>query len=145
MDLGAIRRGIAENLKRLPDTQVSAYPLGNPTPPTLQVLGPVVEYDKALHRGMDEWVFIVQGMFALGTDFGGYETMDKYFAPSGRYSVKQAIEYADDPDGGRVTLGGVVDDLHVRRGRANERAVLATSGADILVAEWEIVLQVEGA
>ena len=106
--LAQIRAGIAANLSVIPDVQVSAYTLGNPTPPCLWILGPETSYDLTMHRGLDMVTITVQGFVALAADAGSQVMLDEMVSPAGAMSVKQAVE-ADR------TLGGVVSDLWVTR------------------------------
>ena len=41
--LRQMREGLAASLAVIPDVQVSPYALNNPTPPTIQILGGVID------------------------------------------------------------------------------------------------------
>jgi len=136
-DLAGIRAGIAANLATLSgapaNVQISAYMLGNPTPPTLQVMGPdQIDYDLAMQRGLDEWRFIVQGFVGAMTDRGAQVNLDAWLAPTGSLSVKAAIE-ADR------TLGGSVQDSYVESA-SGYKIYQLDAGHQVLGAEWTIRL-----
>ena len=135
--LADIRAGIAANLATLqgaPDNvQISAYMLANPTPPTLQVMGPdEIDYDQAMSRGMDEWRIIVQGFVGAATDEGSQVNLDEWLAPFGALSVKAAIE-------SDRTLGGAVMDSYVESASGYKLYTL-DSQFQVLGAEWIVRL-----
>lgn len=139
--LAQIRAGIAANLATLTgapgNVQISAYMLGNPTPPTLQVMGPdQIDYDQAMQRGMDEWRFIVQGFVGAATDIGAQVNLDEWLAPAGGLSVKAAIE-------SDRTLAGTVMDSYVESA-SGYKVYQLDSQAHVLGAEWTIRLLVAG-
>ncbi len=110
--LAQIRAGLATALEdALPTTggQASAYMLDNPSPPTLQVMGPEeVQYDQAMARGLDEWTLVVQAFSGSPSDRAAQELLDGWYVPNGSTSVKSAIETDR-------TLGGIIEDLQVVR------------------------------
>jgi hypothetical protein len=105
-DLAAIRTALAANLSTIPDLQVSAYVLSNPTPPSAVVFAGPTEFDKAFGRGMDMLVFMVRVVVAAVSDISAVVNLDPYMAGSGARSIKAAIE-SDS------TLGGSVFDVSV--------------------------------
>ena len=122
---------MAAALGVIPDVQVNAYALSQPTPPGLQILPPGVQYDQAMHRGLDEWVFIVQGFVAFSTDIGSQVLLDQMCAPTGSNSVKAALE-ADK------TLGGVVQSLHVLEQTPGSVVTQTNIGSQMLLVEWRV-------
>lgn len=102
-----IREGIAANLSAIPDLQVSAYMLSNPTPPGAHVLPDTATYDLAMRGGLHELAMLVQVFVATTTDIGAQVTLDQYLAAAGALSVKAAVE-------SDRTLGGAVADTHVQ-------------------------------
>jgi len=135
-DLAAIRAGIARNLSAIPDVQVSAYLLANPTPPLLQVVPGEIEWDLAYARGLDKIMLKVQAFVALTEDIGSQVTLDKYLNGSGPLSVKAAVE-SDE------TLGGIVGTCQV----TNTGAVQLYTGGQTpqLFVEWEVEVLARGA
>jgi hypothetical protein len=103
----AIRTGIARNLAVIPDLQVSAYMLSNPTPPAVHVLPDTLTFDLAMRGGLHELAMMVQVFVSTTSDVGAQVLLDQYLAPTGALSLKAAIE-ADR------TLGGAVQDTHVQ-------------------------------
>ena len=131
MNVAAVRTAMATALSVIPDVQVNAYALSQPTPPGLQILPPGVQYDRAMHRGLDEWVFIVQGFVAFTTDTGSQVSLDLMCAPSGASSVKAALE-ADK------TLGGVVQSCHVLEQTPGSVVQQTNIGSQMLLVEWRV-------
>lgn len=101
-----IRAALAVNLETIPNVQVSAYMLLNPTAPTIEILPDVITYDETMHRGMDDLRFILRAYAGVTTDRGAQILIDSMLEPTGSKSVKAATE--SDP-----TLGGIIDDLRV--------------------------------
>lgn len=100
-----IRNGLKTALDAIPDCQVSAYQLDNPSPPTLQVMGlDEIQYDQAMARGLDEITVIVQAFAGTPVDRASQDILDGWMV----YAVKDAIE-ADR------TLGGIIEDCVVDR------------------------------
>ena len=81
-----IREGIAANLRALDGFQISAYELTNPTPPTIWVIPGDVNYDRAMHRGLDEIEMLVQALVVLSADIGSQVRIDELLAPTGATS-----------------------------------------------------------
>jgi hypothetical protein len=134
-DLATIRAGIARNLAVIPDVQVSAYILANPTPPVIQILPGAIEWDLAYARGLDKIMLKVQAFVALNDDVGSQVTLDKYLNGSGPLSVKTAIE-SDE------TLGGIVGTAQVT---STGDVQLYTGGSTpMLFVEWEVEVLARG-
>lgn len=105
-DIAAIRAGIARNLADVAGFQVSPYMLSSPTPPAAHVIPGEIEFDKAMARGSDRLVMLVQAFVALGTDIGAQKRLDAFLAGAGTSSFKEAIE-------SDTTLAGAAHDLRV--------------------------------
>lgn len=140
--LEQIRVALAANLTTLSgapaNVQVSAYMLGNPQPPTLQVMGPdTIQYDQAMRRGLDYWTLIVQGFVGAIADIGAQVNLDQWLAPSGSLSVKTAIE-------SDRTLGGHVQDLTVTDS-TGYKVFQLDSTSQVLGAEWTVLVLNTGA
>lgn len=134
-DLSDVREGLAANLGLIEHVQVSAYMLGNPTPPAIEVMPDETEYDKTFRRGMDRWFLKVRAFVGKPSDIGSQKRLDRMIATSGANSVKAAIETD-------CTLGGVVDDLRVVK-CSGYRTYGQTPG--VLGAEWLVEVWAEGA
>lgn len=128
--LAQVREGIALNLSTIADVQVSAYMLGNPTPPAIEVVPEQVTYDLAFQRGMDQWNVTVRAFVGLTTDVGAQKRLDLMLASSGANSVKAAVEASP-------TLGGAVDDLRVTRA-SGYRTYTFEGRPPVLGAEWAV-------
>lgn len=136
--LTEIREAIATNLDTIPNVQVSAYMLGNPTPPTLWLYPDEADYDTTMQRGGDCLKFLVQGIAGLVADQGAQMLLDQMLAPTGSTSVKAAIE-------SDKSLGGLVGNEATRvvRHRGYQIYQRPNVGAGIahgqlLGAEWEV-------
>lgn len=138
--IAAIREGIATNLKThlgASTVQVSPYMLENPTPPTIQVMGPdVIEYDQAFQRGMDDMLIIVQGFAGGPSDRGAQVKLDQWLAPSGATSVKAAIELDN-------TLAGLVFNVRVISA-SGYRIYNLDSRGPALGADWTVSVKHTG-
>ena len=134
-----LREAITANLNaHLTDIQATAYMLSNPTPPTIQVYpgGPAgdLEYDLAMARGLDQWMFTVQAFVGVTGDIAAQKRLDVYIASSGPQSVKAAIE--SDP-----TLGGL-GSCRVQRCGGYRTYTLETGS--YLGAEWYVQVLATG-
>lgn len=129
--LSAIRAGLAANLAGLAE-QVSPYMLANPSPPTLQVMGPEnIDYLVTMDRSASRWTVIVQG-FVPGEigDVPAQELLDAWLSDAGAYSVRLALE-------SDTTLGGACEDVTVVASRGYMVYVLEGRGAT-LGCEWVV-------
>ncbi len=125
-----IREAMAEALAAIPDVQVSAWMLANPTPPTIFVFPDEIEYDSSFARGHDDWTMTVMAMVGLVSDKGAQQRLDEMLAPSGPSSVKAALEQ-------QPPLGGAVQDIRVET--CSGYRVYAQAGAQPVVgAEWRV-------
>ncbi len=135
-DLATVREALRVALTTVgTDVQVSGYLLGQPTPPTLQVLPGEQTYDRAMHRGLDIRTFTIQGFVAYNEGETSQRLLDELMAPTGIRSVKTALETDK-------TLGGVVSSLHVTSDSGYSMQ-LHPSGVWMLLCEWtaEVYLQ----
>lgn len=140
-----MREGIAANLQAITSLQVSAYMLGNPTPPYAEVIPGwpegrgdrgEIDYDRAFQRGLDSVAFTVRVMVGSASDIGAQKRLDGHLDPAGATSVKQATE-------SDTTLGGVVEDLRVVR-CGGYRLFPRDGGAPLLGAEWMVEVWTKG-
>ena len=137
MDVSQVRRQMATQMSVISDVQVNPYALAQPTPPGIQILPPSVAYDTTMHRGIDEWTFIVQGFVAVTTDIGSQALLDDMCAPTGFDSVKAALE-AD------TSLGGLVDDLRVQNQSPGRIVDTPGGGSPMLLVEWQVQVFARG-
>jgi hypothetical protein len=139
-DIEQIRVGIAANLRRIPDTQNSAYFLSSPTPPSLCVVGlDEAIYDTSFHHGGDSWTFVIRGVVNGVHDVGAQKALDDWLSSTGDLSVKKAIEVRDGQNG-EVTFGGAADDARVVRATRPVRFTYG-SGGEFLGAEWFVQVE----
>jgi hypothetical protein len=136
-----IREGLRASLDTIPGVQVSAYVLGNPTLPAIEVVPgwegkDGIDYDKTFKRGLDALVFTVRAMVGTPTDIGAQKRLDRMIAPTGDDSVKAAVE----ADG---TLGGVVEDVRVTE-CSGYKAFARDGGTVALGANWRVEVWAEG-
>ena len=137
MDLTAVREALAANIENALGSavNVSGYLRSGMLPPSVQIFPAPIEYDAAFSRGSDDWTFTVQMQVGDSTDIGQQQLLDKYLSTTGPLSMKAAIEQEDDE--GKVTLGGLVDDLRVTRCDGYRR--YQTEGEGIkLGCEWSV-------
>lgn len=126
-----LREALAATLASLPGVQESAYVLANSTPPCAHVEPAPIDYDLAMQRGLDDWMFIVSVYVGMSTDIGAQKTLDEFIDPTGSLSVKTLIE-ADR------TLGGVCDTLQVTGCSGYKTYVSPRSSNMVLGAEWTV-------
>lgn len=130
-----LRTAIAGTLSTLSGVQESAYMLGNPTPPYAEVQPAPIEYDLAMQRGLDKWMFIVRVFVGSTGDIGNQELLDTFIEPTGPLSVKTLIE-ADR------TLGGKCDFVHVTGCSGYQLFQSRYTGNPVLGAEWTVAVDV---
>jgi hypothetical protein len=136
-----IREGLAVSLGSIEDVQVSAYVLGNPTLPAIEVVPgwegkDGIDYDKTFKRGLDALVFTVRAMVGTPTDIGAQKRLDRMIAPTGADSVKAAVE----ADG---TLDGLIHALHVTE-CSGYKAFARDGGTVALGANWRVEVWADG-
>jgi hypothetical protein len=127
-----IREGLRAALDTIADWQVSAYMLASPTPPAMHIFPEEIDYDGAMHRGMDTLMFTVEAFAGISSDIGAQKKLDQMLAPSGATSVKAAVE-ADR------TLGGIVSDLHITKATGYRVYELhGAARAPVLGCQWSV-------
>jgi hypothetical protein len=129
-ELGEIREALADALSVLPDAQVSAYFLHQPTPPAMHIYPGPMTYDVAFGRGLDLWTFQIQAFVPLTSDIAAQRRLDEWLNAEGSTSIKQAAE-ADK------TLGGLVADLRVISHGGYAPVSIEGRGL-MLMAEWTV-------
>jgi hypothetical protein len=148
-ELEQIRQGLAANLRAIADCQVSAYLLDNPTPPTLEVVGPDEATATTFGRASETLGMIVHGIAGLVSDIGAQKRLDRWWATSGAESVVAAIE-ADRQltsrllEGGRVETGqtAAADTLVVLRKGGYQ--IFNLPGGRYVGAEWTVQVETTG-
>lgn len=101
-----LRSGIAANLATITGLRVAALIPDSPTPPQAVVIPTGITYDRAYHRGLDEYRFTITVVGSRADARNGQGVIDGYCAPTGAGSVKTAIE-------SDRTLGGQAQTLQV--------------------------------
>lgn len=130
MNIGAVRAAMAVKLDPISDVNVFEYVQASPTPPTIQILPPSVDYDLSMRRGYDLWTFIVQAFVNFTSDYSSQRLLDDICSPIGTTSVKALLE-ADQ------TLGGTTATVMVTR--HDFRGKLETSGGSpMLLVEFTV-------
>lgn len=128
--LKELREGVAAAMSGIPDVQVSARWLTNPTPPAVHVFPGEIDWHAAMGNGHHNWTLTVEAFAALVTDEGAQEVLDRMVADDGDYSVKAAIE-SDS------TLGGLVEDVTVTR-TYDYGLRLKADGTLVLGCKWDV-------
>ena len=98
--------GISALTSAFPDGyRVSAYPLSNPAPPSIEIAEFAIERHQAMLDGVEWWSCNINAYVAVTTDVVSLQTADAFLD--------------DDPISGAIeadrTLGGLVSDLIVDR------------------------------
>lgn len=106
MTVSELRTGIATNLATISGLRTSAFVPDNPTPPIAVVVPQRIEYDAAMNRGMDTYMFDVLVIAQRMSERNAQSLLDGYCNPTGSSSVKTALETD-------TTLGGKAFDLRV--------------------------------
>jgi hypothetical protein len=129
-DLADIRAGMKANLSAIPNLQIAAYVLSNPTPPAAEIEPGPIKYDLTYGRGTDEWALTVRVFVAGAADIGAQVRLDRMLSSAGPESVKAALE-------SDKTLGGAVDTIRVTD-CSGYRLYARENGAAVLGAEWQV-------
>lgn len=124
---------------KLPDMQVSAYLLANPTPPCMHIFPAGTDYDQAMGRGLDTWTFTLQAFVGETSDIGAQVLLDQLLEPSGAMSIKDAID-AGTVDG---TLGGLIFDATIIANTGYQRYQVEGRGL-VVGSEWTIQVLASG-
>jgi hypothetical protein len=141
--LAETRHALADKLSTIPELQVTPYMLSDPTPPAAHVFPTPVVYDTAFQRGDDDWTFTLQVFVSTGSgDQAAQRKLDAFIEPEGPKSVKAKLEEPDTEDG-RVSLGGVISDLHVTRCEGY-RLYAREGRAPLFGSEWTIKVSAPG-
>lgn len=115
MDVGAIREAVPAAVgAAIPSLNCLGY-LPDAIPEPCFYSGEVeIDFDRAFGRGLDEIELTCRLLVARSDDLSGQARLDSYMAGSGPLSVKAAIDAARGAPG-EAALGGLCDDLHLRR------------------------------
>lgn len=142
-----IREGLAANLRAvLTGVQVIPYMLASPSPPTVHVYpgggAELIEYDLAMGRGLDRWMFTVQAFVGTSSDQGAQMKLDEFIASSGPQSVKAAVE-ADQTLAGALTINPGETPVRVLS-CTGYRVYARDGGSPVLGAEWNVQVLATG-
>jgi len=130
VNIGAVRAAMAVKLDPIADVNVFEYAMASPTPPTIQILPPSVDYDLTMRRGFDVWTFVVQAFVDFTDDFSSQRLLDDVCSPIGTTSVKALLE-SDQTLGG--TTATVLVTRHDFRGK-----VETAGGSPMLLVEFTV-------
>lgn len=133
--VGDLRAGLRDNLKTIPDLQVSRYALPNPTPPGIHILPPAVKYHQAFQGGLTDYTFTVQAFVALTTDIGPQMLLDELIDETGERSLCRAVE-------SDKTLGGLATDVYCAEA-LEPRVLVTASNLGLLLSDWIVTVYVE--
>jgi hypothetical protein len=138
VEIADIRAGLQTNLETVAESrQVLQYPTGNPTPPSLVVLG----FDKTIRTGFGtragagsyELSFLVQGLAGLATEKSAHLRLDKWLSPLGTLNVWKAIE-------SDTTLGGKVSQTFVTECDGYQ-LITVKPGVEYLGSTWHVQIE----
>jgi hypothetical protein len=104
--ISGIRTGLATRLATITGLRTSSYIPDQINPPVAVVMPSKITFDRAMHRGLDEYEFTVMVLVGRADERVAQTLLDDYCNPTGTSSIKTAVE-------GDRTLGGVVSDLRV--------------------------------
>ncbi|MBZ3918198.1 hypothetical protein [Streptomyces acidiscabies] len=141
MQISAVREAIAEAARAvelpagIPKLTCSGYVPDAAIAPHFFIAGYEQDFDKVMHRGLDEVVFTTQILVGRTDDQASQRLLDSMLSGSGPASLKQAIEVARGGPG-EYALGGLAHDLHVMRVqgyRWYEHAGSTYVGAELMI------------
>lgn len=121
MDLAAVATGLSNAADAISSLRCTPYQPDSVTPPSFAVGEVDVEFDQAMHRGLDVVMYTCRLFVSSASDRSGPATLYTYLEGSGPTSLKTALE-ADK------TLGGACQQLRVVAVRGAGR--LFTVGLD---------------
>lgn len=115
MDVAAIRAAVPAAVgTAIPELTCLPY-LPDAVPEPCFYAGEVeIDFDRTYQRGMDEIELTCRLLVSRGDDLAGQARLDSYMAGSGPLSVKAALDAARGAPG-QAALGGLADDIHLRR------------------------------
>lgn len=129
MTVSALRKGLADNLSKVPKLRTSPTVPDQVNPPIAVVMPGTVTFDRSFARGLDEYEFTVLVIVGRVDERSSQNTLDAFCDPSGAGSIKQAIE-ADR------TLGGAAQTLRVTQMRSYQQ--LNAGDTTYLAAEFVV-------
>lgn len=124
MDIYAVREAIADAARAtvmpagVPKLNCSGYTPNSVTAPHFFVAEYEIDFDKAHGRALDEVEFTCRILLGRADDKAAQRTLDGLLSGSGPGSLKASIEAARGAPG-EAALGGLADDLHLRRMQGN--------------------------
>lgn len=101
-----IRVALAQQLSTIRGLRVEPSVPDNPKPPTAIIIPQSISYDRAMHRGLDEYEFSILLISGRVSERQAQRTLDAFCDASGSVSVKAC--FVSDP-----TCGGVVQSARV--------------------------------
>lgn len=150
-EIDDIRRGLAANLRSIPDCGVSAYFKEAPDPPMLQVVGFAnIDYLEQSHGDPGgTLLLVIEGVSGRTVDIGAQMLFDQWLNIGGPRSVKDAIE-SDYRLTSRMRDNGTVvsdqepacDSLVVQSFQGYRRGMVGTVAH--LLGEWVVQVETSG-
>ncbi|MGJ5897969.1 hypothetical protein ACSCBZ_39385 [Streptomyces niveiscabiei] len=141
MQISAVREALAEAARAvvlpagIPKLTCSGYVPDAAIAPHFFVSEYEQDFDKVMHRGLDEVVFTTRILVGRADDQAAQRLLDSMLSGSGPASLKAAIEVARGGPG-EYALGGLAHDLHVMRVqgyRWYEHAGSTYVGAELMI------------
>lgn len=106
MSVSALRTGLGKRLSTVPQLRVAPTIPDQIHPPMAVVSLDSITYDEAFNRGLDEYRFTITVVVGRAAERSAQNNLDAYLAPTGKQSIKTAVE-------GDRTLGGAAQTLRV--------------------------------
>ena len=131
MSIGAIRDGLATNLRKVPGLRSVPELPDNPNPPIALISLSQIEYDRAFQKGLVEYQFIITAIVGRAAERIAQRKLDDYALDSGEQSIKAAIESDKQ-------LGGAAFDVRVER--MTNISSIQLGDATYLVAEFFVTV-----
>lgn len=133
--VGDVAAALAESLRSIEDVQVFDRPMGNPTPPTIQLMPAATAYHRAMGLGLSELGWTIQ-VFVPFTE-AWIPRLYEFIDPGGATSIVAAAERDQ-------SLGGVASDVTVTGHSGVVLASIGMPSQDVLLVEFACTVEVEG-
>lgn len=125
-----VRTGLGVALDTITGLRSFDYVPDSLSPPAAVVEPLEVDYDEAMHRGLDTYRAFILVIVGRMSDRSSQDRLDAYVAGSGSSSVKAALE-------SDKTLGGACSTLQVTSARPREVVV---SGVNMIAYRFEVTI-----
>jgi hypothetical protein len=108
VDIAAVRLALAAAADTIAGLNCYSYHPNDIVEPAFIVWDVEIDFDQAMHRGMDEARFTCAVLVATSDDKAGQANLDAYLAGSGASSIKAALEAARGAPG-QLALSGAAE------------------------------------